>query len=291
LAMQAVCAVIVTYHPNASMLENIPKVLAQVQRLIVVDNGSSPEELAPLRSAGASLNFELVENGRNLGIAEALNQGVRRAKHQDFRWVILFDQDSKITEGFVQQMFATWENHSCRDQVCSIHPRYVGPSEGEELTVPRMRDGGPFVSMTSGSLMPTWIFDQIGWFASDYFIDLVDWEYCARIRAAGFLVADSREATLRHAAGNPTRVNFLGFSFQLSHHSAVRHYYIARNSVVFHRKYFCAFPWQILKSAYRQFRWTLKCFILEQERGREFRNFLLGTCDGLRGRMGPREGL
>jgi rhamnosyltransferase len=154
-----------------------------------------------------------------------------------------------------------------------------------------MRDGGPFVSMTSGSLMPTWIFDQIGWFASDYFIDLVDWEYCARIRAAGFLVADSREATLRHAAGNPTRVNFLGFSFQLSHHSAVRHYYIARNSVVFHRKYFCAFPWQILKSAYRQFRWTLKCFILEQERGREFRNFLLGTCDGLRGRMGPREGL
>jgi rhamnosyltransferase len=291
VATQAVCAVIVTYHPSTTMLEDIPKVLAQVQRLIVVDNGSSAEELTPWRSASTSLKFELVENGTNLGVAQALNQGVQRARGQDFPWVVLFDQDSRITEDFVKKMFATWENHPRRDLVCSIHPRYIGPANGEEPFVHRMRDGGPFVSMTSGSLMPTWIFDQIGWFASEYFIDFVDWEYCARIRAAGFLVADSREATLLHAAGNPTRSNFLGFSFLPSHHSAVRRYYIARNSIAFYRKYFRIFPRQILYSAYWQFRGTLKCFVLEKNRGRKFRNFLLGTWDGLTGRMGRREGL
>ena len=146
MTTQAVCAVIVTYHPNAAMLENIPKTLAQVQGLIVVDNGSSPEELGPLRLASTALGFELIENGENLGIAQALNQGVQWAKGQDFRWVILFDQDSKITEGFLRQMFATWESHPHRDRIGSLHPRYIGPDTGTELLVPRMRDGGPFVS-------------------------------------------------------------------------------------------------------------------------------------------------
>jgi rhamnosyltransferase len=154
-----------------------------------------------------------------------------------------------------------------------------------------MPDGGPFVSMTSGSLLPVWIFDKIGWFASEYFIDFVDWEYCARIRSAGYIVADSKEATLLHAAGDPTRVKWLGRWFQPSHHNATRRYYIARNSIVFYRKYFHVFPWRILYSAYWQFRGTMKCIILEQNRARKFRNFMIGTWDGLTGRMGKREGV
>jgi len=136
-----------------------------------------------------------------------------------------------------------------------------------------------------------WIFDKIGWFPSEYFIDFVDWEYCARIRAAGYLVADSREATLLHAAGDPARVKVLGRTFQPSHHSAIRRYYIARNSIAFYRQYFRVFPWQILYSAYWQARGTMKCFVLEHDRKRKFRNFLLGTWDGLTGRMGKREGI
>ena len=291
MTTRAVCGVIITYHPSETMLDNIPRALAQVDGLVVVDNGSSHEELKPLRFLSTSLGFELVENEENLGIAEALNRGVRWAKNQGYPWVILFDQDSKITENFVQHMFATWEAHPSRDRVCSIHPRYIGPETGVELLVPRMRDGGPFVSMTSGSLMPVWIFDKIGWFPSEYFIDFVDWEYCARIRAAGYLVADSREATLLHAAGDPARVKVLGRTFQPSHHSAIRRYYIARNSIAFYRQYFRVFPWQILYSAYWQARGTMKCFVLEHDRKRKFRNFLLGTWDGLTGRMGKREGI
>jgi rhamnosyltransferase len=273
------------------MVDGISKVLSQVQGLIVVDNGSSPFELARLRCAASIQNFELVENKQNLGIAEALNQGVRWARDHDFTWVILFDQDSGITEGFVDEMFKTLQNHPSRDRVASVHPRYIGPTGGETLIEPRMRDGGPFVSMTSGSLMPVWIFDRIGWFATEFFIDLVDWEYCARIRAAGYLVADSRVATLLHAAGSPTRARFFGFSFVPSHHSAIRRYYIARNSIVFYRKYFRTFPWQILYCAYWHFRGTVKCFVLEQKRRHKLRNVLLGTWDGIRGRMGKRDGL
>ncbi len=42
---------------------------------------------------------------------------------------------------------------------------------------------------------------------------------------------------------------------------------------------------------YQSLRETTKCFIAEQNRARKFRNFLLGTWDGLTGRMGKRDGL
>ena len=291
MTAQSVCAVIVTYHPTASMLEIMPKVLAQVQGLVAVDNGSTNEELDSLRVKKQSLGFHMIENGENLGIAEALNRGVRWAKSQGFPWVILFDQDSGITQNFMEQMFSGWKSHPDREQVASIHPRYVDPETGIEAVVPRASDGSPVFPMTSGSLMPAWIFDKVGWFASEYFIDLVDWEYCFRIRAAGYLVAESRHAKLLHAAGNPAHTTVMGHTFQPSHHNAIRRYYISRNSIVFCRKYLRSFPGWVLSGAYAQFKETIVCLLVEQNRSRKFRNVLLGTWDALTGRMGKREGL
>lgn len=288
---QSVCAVIVTYHPSGRMIENLHQVFEQVQGLVVIDNGSNEDELDPLRLARQTLGFQLIENGDNLGIAEALNQGVRWAKSQDFPWVILFDQDSTITDGFINQMFAAWAAHPDRGRVCSIHPRYVHPETGREGHVWRASDGGPVISITSGALMPTWIFDRIGWFASEYFIDEVDSEFCYRIRAAGYLIADSRQAVLVHAAGHPKKFSILGFSFRPGHHSSLRRYYMSRNRVVLYRKYIVIFPGWVFHSIWEALRETIKSFIVETERARKFRNLLLGTWDGLTGRMGKREGL
>jgi rhamnosyltransferase len=289
--MHSVCGVIVTYHPDAKMIGNMTKVLEQVQGLVVVDNGSSDEKLNSLRTASRDLGFHLIENGENLGIADALNQGVRWAKNEGYPLVILFDQDSQITDGFVGQMFTSWESHPQRERVGSIHPRYVHLETGLEKRVRRAGDGGPIISITSGALMPTWIFEQIGWFASEYFIDEVDSEYCYRIRASGYLVADSREAKLLHVAGHPKEFSFLGFHFRPGHHSALRRYYMSRNRVALCRKYFRIFPMWLLLFAYDASYETIKCFIVEDERRRKFRNLLVGTWDGLTGRMGKREGL
>jgi rhamnosyltransferase len=273
------------------MLEHIPTVLAEVQGLVVVDNGSNANELKSLRAASHSLGFHLMENRENLGLAEALNQGVRWARSKAFPWVILFDQDSVITKGFIARMCSAWESHPRREWVASMHPKYLDPETGHEAPVRRASDGGPMISLTSGALMPTWIFDKIGWFASEYFIDYVDFEYCLRIRAAGYLVADSREAVLLHHVGHPKKIGFLGFSFRPTNHSAMRRYYMSRNRILVYRKYFRLFPRWAMGSMNESFRETIKCFIGEQDRARKFRSFLLGTWDGLTGRMGKREGL
>jgi rhamnosyltransferase len=292
MTAQSVCAVIVTYHPSSEMLENIPLVLAQVQGLVVVDNSSGGDEIGSLRVASQILGFQLIENGENLGIAEALNQGIRWAKNKGYPWVVLFDQDSRITDGFIRQMFVAWESHPDRERVGSVHPTYVAPETGIEPVFRRARDGSPVIYSTSGALMPVWIFDKIGWFASEYFIDCVDFEYCFRIRANGYCIADSRQAVLLHAAGHPNgKVSFLGFSFLPSHHSSMRRYYMSRNRIAVCRKYLRVFPGWVLQFTYDCLRETIKCFLGERDRARKFRNFLLGTRDGLTGRMGKREGL
>jgi rhamnosyltransferase len=288
---ESICAVIVTYHPSAAMLEILPNVLAQVDSLVVVDNGSNIDEIAPVRAASQTLGFRLIENRENLGIAEALNQGVRWAKDNNFSWVIFFDQDTQITEGFVRQMFQAWRAHPCRERVGTIHSRHVVPETGVEVWVPRTPDGSPLLPMTSGSLMPVWIFDKIGWFASEYFIDVVDWEYSFRTRAAGFLVTDARDARLFHVPGKPVEAKVLGHTFYPSHHNALRRYYMTRNRIAFYRKYFWSFPGWVMNTAYYQFKETLVCLLVEKNRIRKFRNILLGTWDGLIGRMGKRADL
>ncbi|MFC5865387.1 glycosyltransferase family 2 protein [Acidicapsa dinghuensis] len=286
-----VCAIVVTYHPTSQMIDNLTDILAQTQGLVVVDNGSGASAIQRLREAGVNQSFHLIENDANLGLAEALNQGVRWAKNQEFPWVLLFDQDSRITPGFVDQMFTSLELNPQREHIGAMHPKHIDPSTGIEPNVFRASDGGPVISMTSGALMPTWIFDKIGLFSSEYFIDQIDIEYGYRIRAAGYVNADSRKAVLIHSPGHPKDASLMGFSFKPTYHSAGRRYYLTRNRFAVYRKYFRVFPKFILRSAYFDIRETLKCLIAEPDRFRKFRNILLGTYDGIAGRMGRRNSL
>lgn len=286
----SVCAVIVSYHPPSEFAECLLDILLQVDALVVVDNGSLGEEIASLRTASLRHNFHLIENDENLGIAEALNQGAHWAKDNHFAWVLFLDQDSRLTESFVAHMLDDWNSHPERARVAAIHPRYIDPVTGMEPLVRRAKDGGPVVSMTSGALMPVWVFDRVGWFASEYFIDCVDFEYCFRIRAAGYLIADSQKAVLLHASGYAKQNrSLLGFTFRPTDYSAIRRYYMSRNRIALYRKYFRIFPYWILQTVYDGARETIKCFISEQDRTIKLHSFLLGTWDGLRNRMGKRD--
>jgi rhamnosyltransferase len=290
IAGESVCAVVVTYHPTEAMLGLVPNVLAQADGLVVVDNGSNPQEVALLRNAQQATSFHLIENQKNLGIAEALNQGIQWAKAHGFVWVVLFDQDSQITDGFIEQMFSAWKSSPNRERVGSIHSRHLVPETGKEAWVARTSDGSPILPMTAGSLMPTWIFDKIGWFASEYFIDVVDWEYGLRTRAAGFLVIDAKQAILLHKPGAPAEIRVFGHTFRPSHHNATRRYYLTRNRIAFYKKYLGTFPRWILSSAYHQFfKETIMCLIAEEDRPRKLQSILLGAWDGILGKMEPRE--
>src|SRR5277367_2887275 len=75
----AVCAVLVTYHPDSELPARLSRMAPQVGALVIVDNGSAETELRMLRELAADPRIHLILNFENLGVARALNLGVQRA--------------------------------------------------------------------------------------------------------------------------------------------------------------------------------------------------------------------
>jgi rhamnosyltransferase len=284
---EPVCAVVVTFHPGHDVLRNLALVMAQAQRLVVVDNGSGAASLKMLREASAERGFALIENRSNLGIAAALNRGVRQALAEGYGWVVLFDQDSTVGGGFLDAMFWQLDRDPRRGRVAVVCPRYVDRDSGRLMIATRTRDGEIAVARTSGSLMPAWVFAECGWFVEELLIDQVDYEYCLRLRSRGYLIAECAGATLRHTLGAPSVHRLFGVRlFGTTNHSAARRYYLVRNRMWMLRRYWGEFPRWCVDACVATVKESVKILLVEDCRWSKLRHTALGVRDGVLGRMG-----
>jgi rhamnosyltransferase len=75
-----VCAVVITFFPDSGFPERLEKIAAQVSWVIVVDNGTTGKSEVNLeRALGVREGVTCIRNSENLGVAAALNQGIRQA--------------------------------------------------------------------------------------------------------------------------------------------------------------------------------------------------------------------
>jgi rhamnosyltransferase len=283
----SVCAVIVTFRPRLEDLGNLARVRSQVQSLVVVDNGSPEDKLRLLRTKSRELNFTLIENGENLGIAAALNIGVRWAQAYGSQWVALFDQDSAVTEGFMVQMLADFEHYANQRNILLLVPRYRDPHSGAERVCCLDKDGGPFVTITSGSLFPVSAFKECGYFMEELFVYTVDDEYSLRLRSKGYSIALSPRAVLLHASGNPSYFSVFGRQiFQTTNYRPGVRYYISRNRVWMSLMYGPQYPRWVRGALRASLIDLFRLAIAEDYRWAKFKMIFLGLRDGMLGRMG-----
>jgi rhamnosyltransferase len=283
----SVCAVVVTYHPADDVLENLKKVREQVQTLVVVDNGSSEQELATLRRASSDLVFHLVENGENLGIAAALNIGVLWAQANSFHWIILFDQDSCVTGSFIETMLRACRNSPSGDRLGIMIPKYVEKRLGTDMPGHIDRNGQLEVAMTSGSLLPVSIFQEYGLFNESLFIDSVDYEFSFRLRSKGFRIEECSDAILLHSLGTPEVHRLLGKTiFRTANYSPSRHYYQERNKVWLTRRYWRKYPLHCSKLLFSSVKDHIKILLAESQKWKKCYFSAMGVVDGLLGHMG-----
>lgn len=281
---QSVYAVVVTYHPNPAMVDNLSAIYSQVDGMVVVDNGSNPDAIERLRTAGKDLGFQLIENGENLGIAEALNQGVRQAIMKGYPWVILFDQDSKVTERFVERMLKTHQESPSSKTAVIIAPVYVDADTGVRGCLMRSRRGEILTTMTSGSLISTQVFNDASLFDANFFIDYVDIEFCLRLRRQGMSILQS-PAELFHSLGRSSNHRLLGLRFCATNHSAERRYYMTRNRLVLMARYASDFPW-LWRESKSFISELVKIALVEEDRTSKLRAVAAGISDAVRGKWG-----
>lgn len=281
------CAVVVTYHPEATVAAHLRSLRSQCPNLLVVDNGSEAAALKVLAAVCGELGITLLQNIRNLGIATALNQGIRWARDIGATFIFFFDQDSAMPEHFCNTMLACFEQHSASHDLGILVPRYVDQRDGTVLYPPGTPGGELNAATTSGSLTPMHVFDRIGEFAEELFIDGVDYEFSLRARAHGLSIRECAAAMLLHNPGATTTYRLLGLTtFRSSNYSPARRYFQTRNRLWVTRRYWRTFPSFCLWQLWVGLKDFAKTAIAEEDRRRKLRFFWRGLLDGLRGHSG-----
>ncbi len=296
--------VVVTYNPPAGFPDSVDALLSQVDELLVVDNGSSGEcrERAFTGPRAMYTNIEFILNDRNLGIARALNQGFDRAIERGFESAFVFDDDSLPAPGMVSELLDVYSGHPERDRIAVVAPNVSVPSAGADLRVVRARGRLLYervpcrgqrsledvsIVISSGALYDLRAYRQIGPFREDFFIDYVDTEYCLRAKHCGYSVLVACRALLIHQLGKQRAARLGPLTMHPLFHSPLRWYYMARNRIPMIRLYALRWPHWLLYDLVINMNGLVRLVLFEDQKWAKLVAMLLGTWDGLSGRLGP----
>lgn len=283
-------AVVVTYQPEATLLENIQRIAGQVPEVIIVDNGSRGDAASWVEAAAQVPGVRLIRNRENLGIAAALNIGIRQALQSGWEWVATFDQDTAIPEHYFENLFAVYDACPAAAEIGMMVAggwRETGAARGTPEPS-QLKSNWSFVcgAVNSGSMIKAAIFQQAGFYDDALFIDYVDTDFCLRLQQYGFKILSANSVVLEHELGEKQTRNLLGFKVSFRIHSAWRYYYIMRNRWVLYRRFGNIFPGWVLHDG----RWMLlemgRMAFLEQGRKAKLQAAWLGIKDGICGRTG-----
>lgn len=300
--MKTILGLIVTFNPSPDFFSRLDSFYTQLDKIILVDNGSNPEVCRLLKQEAVHRKSSLtvIFNNTNQGVATALNQGFRWAIENGFSYIFTFDQDSSPGHGMLEIMLDVYGTHSedgrlavvapvVIDRVVNIQARFLRPRNKllyERVTCnEEVLENVTFV-ITSGSLYDLAAYQQIGPFQDSFFIDYVDMEYCLRAQQHGYRIVVACKAHLDHRQGERQKRVFWGREHYPTFHSPLRWYFFGRNRVPMLRQYGFHFPYWFMYEVFAGIYIFTKMLLFETHKFAKLRAFFRGVLDGIRGRMG-----
>lgn len=237
-----ICATIITYNCGESFINTFNSVYNQVNKVVIVDNGSKKSTIDLLEKLKKEYPIELILCKENLGIAVALNKGVKYALDNGYDWVMTLDHDSNLKKDMAKKLLEAYYriDEEKREKVVSLLPRYIELGLDQERQDARYTntdiqyvEGG----ITSGNLVNRKAFEKVGYFDEKLFIDFVDYDFCFRIKEKGLDIVEVANAILYHRIGDTKSGRFFFKKVSATNHSATRRYYITRNRIYCWKKY------------------------------------------------------
>ncbi len=236
-----ILAVIVSYNPDDKIIRCYNSIKEQVNKVIIIDNFSNDEK-SKIYLKQISNKVEIIYNDKNCGIAKALNQAAKYAVDEGYKWLLTLDQDSEILPNTYNLMLSSYERMYDKEKTMLIAPRFKKRTEYEKqnLLIQDIIWEKEALIITSGSLIKTKIFKQIGFFEEKLFIDRVDFDFSFRINTNGFLTKIAQNVFFICEFAKEDKKN----SFTVTNYSAERRFYITINTVYL-LKYIFSFPKEI----------------------------------------------
>ncbi|SFR86299.1 rhamnosyltransferase [Agromyces sp. CF514] len=288
-----VVAIVPSFHPDEGFEARLGLLAAQVDRVIIVDDGSGPGADEVL-AAAADAGHTVIRLERNAGIATALNQGVRVALAEGADYVVNLDQDTTLPADYVAIALDVFARANavtnlgivCVDAVngAPALPTWTSP-EGFGL-VPE--------AIQTGFVISRACLETAGLFDERLVIDTVDTEYCLRVRDAGFRIAVAKGTDIRHAIGRRAELRPFGIPMRhadgristYQYHSPFRRYYIARNNIDLIFRYWRTHPRWVLQVTKRETGGMVTSIVSGPQRLAQLIAITTGTFHGLIRRRG-----
>ena len=287
-------AVIAAFNPDDELLTNAAAIAAQVGQLVVVDDGSTSPTAAPIFDHLTEAGVEVLRLDQNSGIAAALNRGIEElgaTTRPEF--VLTFDQDSLPVPDYVSRALATFDDATAQG-------KKVGFVSAESFSGHRVPVLGTanglneaFDPMQSGFFIPMSTLADVGDFEAGFFIDCVDSEFTARVRAAGYSILIGAGCEVGHRLGARLPAKMLGRPVRLrgndlsfNYYSPFRMYYIMRNGATLVRRYWRRNPVWVIRRLVEDAKAQLLRFAFSPDRRYLAIAAWEGLVDSCRGRQG-----
>lgn len=298
-----VCAIVVTYNPDLAILGRLlAATCPQVGSLVIVDNGSPEHVVSWLRAQAGAASIVVIPLPANLGVGAAHNRGIDWARQHGFSHVLLMDQDSIPMPGMVEKLLMAVSNLSQGGgKVAAGGPRCVDVRTSQEAPFIKFgfirnqhsycaarADGASIPAdflISSGTLIPIAVIDDIGGMEERLFVDNIDMEWCFRAAGAGYQLYGVCDAVMTHHLGDDiVNLWFLGRR-NYARHPPVRLYYMMRNRLLLYARSYTPGKW-IVRDVFRLAGKLLLYGVLLPPRLENGRMMLKGLWHGLTGRIG-----
>lgn len=283
-----ICAIFTTYFPEGEFADHLMAIQPQVDGVIIVDNTFNKNP-AVLQQLVKSKNLFLIQNRRNVGIAQALSQGIRKAAELEFDWVLTLDQDSIAEPNLVETYAKFLASYSDPKTVGIITANYKDKYTGS-LGFPMLmgnREGWAEVPtmITAGSFFSIETFNAAGGFREEFFMDWADYDFCLKVRRTGRHNFVYLSPLLTHSIGRRTAHYLLFIKLYASNHSPFRCYLFSRNLIVLIREnFFREFLWIVFYIAILVYK-PLSVVLWESEKKSKLGLFFEGVKDAIVGNM------
>ena len=184
--------------------------------IIVVDNGSSVEEINKLKQF--KLNFVLIEAGENLGYTGGNNIGIHHSHKFNVEYIMLLNNDTFIASDALENIIKSADSdqkvgilspkilfHPARNIIWSAGTVFNDRFLIGYLSGYKKVDKGQFnqerdVDYVTGCAMMirTKVIHEVGVLCDDYFAVCEDIDYCLRVRNAGYKIKYQPTAIIWH---------------------------------------------------------------------------------------------
>ncbi len=297
-------AVVVTLNPDIGILGRQLDNLSIQCPVIIVDNGSVPDILNPIRAlCAADAGRKLTELSGNHGIAAAQNIGIRvvEREYPEHRYVLLLDHDSVPALDMsmnLQKMIEEKTNNG--EKVAAAGPILFDPRSKAHLSNHVIR-GGLWWKLqakpgsgsirvdslnSSGSLISRVALNEVGLMDEALFIDHVETEWCFRAAQHSFRLYVDRGSVMEHTMGDDVVSVGGDLGMKMPYRSPRRHYAIVRNSIYLQRLSHVPLVWKFWNIIKLLF--TFIYFgIFSQDAGNHRKWIRKGLQDGMSRKMGP----